>query len=59
MNGNGKYDAGVDALDDNQMQVTAGFFVVPEYPLGTFLGVVTCIAALAVFKSKRIHANKD
>ena len=59
VNGNGKYDAGVDALDDNQMQVTAGFFVVPEYPLGTFLGVVTCIAALAVFKSKRIHANKD
>ena len=34
-----------------------GFFVVPEYPLGTILGVAMCFAALAVFKSKslRIH----
>jgi hypothetical protein len=27
-NCNGKYDAGIDALDDNETQVTAGFFVI-------------------------------
>jgi len=54
--GNGVYDAGVDPLDDMDVGL-AGFFVVPEYPLGTILGVAICFAALAVFKSKslRIH----
>ncbi|MDH5688906.1 MAG: DNRLRE domain-containing protein [Candidatus Bathyarchaeota archaeon] len=54
--GNGVYDAGVDPLDDMDVGL-AGFFVVPEYPLGTILGVAMCFAALAVLKSKslRIH----
>jgi len=51
-----RYDHGVDALDDMDVNL-AGFFVVPEYPLGTILGLAMCFAALAVFKSKslRIH----
>jgi len=56
VNGNGIYDEGVDALDDMDVN-SAGFFVVPEYPLGTILGVAMCFAALAAFRSKglRIH----
>jgi len=32
-------------------------FVIPEYPLGTIMALVTCIAALAVFKSKHIRLH--
>jgi len=62
----GEYDIWVDRdgdgeLDDNEPVDTFGldygFFVIPEYPLGTILGLAMCFAALAVFKSKslRIH----
>ncbi len=37
VNGNGIYDAEVDALDDSDIEVTAGFFVIPEVPLGTIM----------------------
>ncbi len=47
VNGNGLYDANVDALDDSDVQVTAGFFVVPEVPLGTVMASVAMIIALA------------
>lgn len=54
VNKNGFYDEGIDALDDNDIEVTAGFFVIPEYLIGTILGLVGCFAALAVFRiSKR------
>jgi hypothetical protein len=54
VNGNGVYDEGIDALDDNDIEVTAGFFVIPEYGIGTILGLVGCFAALAVSRiSKR------
>lgn len=53
VNGNGVYDEDVDALDDSDIQVTAGFNVIPEYSLGTIMGLLACFAALAVFaKSK-------
>ena len=32
-------------------------FVIPEYPLGTIMALVTCVAALAVFKSKHIRLH--
>ena len=48
-NGNGKFDEGIDPLDDNDIEVTAGFFVVPEFWLGTILGLGGCFAALGVF----------
>jgi len=47
---NGKYDKGIDALDDEDIEVTAGFFVIPELPLGTLMGIVTCLVALATFR---------
>lgn len=58
VNGNGKYDENIDALDDEDIEVTAGFFVIPEYWLGTILGLIGCFAAFVVFgisKSKRWH----
>ncbi len=48
------YSSG-DVIDDSDIQVTAGFLVVPEYPLGTILGLAMCFAALALYKSKHIH----
>lgn len=60
VNGNGKYDAGVDALDDNDIKVTAGFLVIPEYPMGTILGLTGCLVALGVFSiSKRNRASAN
>jgi hypothetical protein len=57
VNGNGKYDAGVDALDDNDI-VTGGFLVIPEYLLGTILGLSGCFAALGTcYFSKRRRFN--
>lgn len=54
VNGNGVYDAGVDALDDCDIQVTAGFLVIPEYLFGAILGLIGCFAAFGVFRlSKR------
>lgn len=53
VNGNGKYDAGIDALDNNDIRVTAGLFVVPEYPLGAVLGFAGCLAALGVYRMSK------
>jgi hypothetical protein len=49
LNSNGQYDTDIDALDDNDIQVTAGFFVIPEYAFGTILGLIAFFAALGVF----------
>jgi hypothetical protein len=56
VNGNGKYDEGIDALDSNDIVTTAGFLVIPEYWLGAILGLAGCFAAFGVFRiSKRKH----
>jgi hypothetical protein len=49
VNGNGIYDAEVDALDDSDVVVTAGFFVIPEVPLGTIVISASMIIALATY----------
>jgi len=57
VNDNGNYDAGVDALDDNDIVNTAGLLIIPEYWLGTILGLAGCFAAFGAFhttKRKRI-----
>jgi len=51
LNGNGVYDAGIDALDDNDIEVTGGFFVIPEIPLGTIM------AAMGMFVAFIGYAN--
>ncbi|HVP26230.1 MAG TPA: hypothetical protein VMT26_01005, partial [Candidatus Bathyarchaeia archaeon] len=53
VNGNGKYDAGIDALDNNDVQVTAGFVVIPEYTIGTILALAGYVVALSVFQRAR------
>ncbi len=55
VNRNEKYDEGIDALDDVDIEVTAGFFVIPELPFGTLMGIVTCFLALATFSLKRVN----
>ena len=55
VNNNGKYDEDIDALDDEDIKVTAGFFVIPELPLGTLMGVVSCFMAIAFFRFKRLN----
>jgi hypothetical protein len=55
VNGDGLYYAESDALDDSDVQVTAGFFVIPELPLGTMLALATSILALAIYKKRKLH----
>jgi hypothetical protein len=50
----GVFDAGLDLVDS---VLIAGFFVVPEYPLGTILSITTFITALMVYKSKRTRVH--
>jgi hypothetical protein len=50
VNGNGKYDANVDALYNNKIVATAGFSLIPEYLFGTILGLAGCFAALGAFR---------
>jgi hypothetical protein len=56
VNSNGKFDAHIDALDNNDIAVTAGFFVVPETPFGTTL--VCMIAALVGFTAFKRSRTK-
>jgi hypothetical protein len=56
VNCNGKYDKNTDILLDNGVQVTAGFFVIPEYIIGTILGLAGCFAAYGAF---RLFKSKD
>jgi len=45
-------------LDDNDVVVTAGFLVIPEYWLGTILGLGGCFAAFGGFyMSKRKNSR--
>lgn len=58
VNNNTKYDAGIDALDDNDIEVTAGFFVIPELPLGTILAALSMFVALIGYVSFKRHQTK-
>jgi hypothetical protein len=50
VNGNGYYNKNIDCLDDNDLQVTAGFLIIPEYVLGTILGLAGFFAAFGAFR---------
>lgn len=49
---NGVYDSGIDILDNNDVQVTAGF-VIPEFASVTTLTMLFIIAALSVAVRRR------
>ncbi len=57
VNANGRYDLSIDAIDDNDI-VTAGFFVVPEYLLGTVMGLGGCFAAFGAYGLYRRRGSK-
>jgi diacylglycerol kinase family enzyme len=52
VNGDGKYNPCVDALDDCDVEITAGLHVIPEVPLGTVTALATALAALIVYKKR-------
>lgn len=60
VNGNGVYDEGVDVLDDNDVEVTAGLNVIPEVPLGTVLAGIAMVIAFGAYKKRKTRTpNKQ
>jgi hypothetical protein len=59
VNNNGIYDEGIDALDDSDIQVTAGFFVIPEVAIGSIMAAAAMFAALGLFAYKKKRAPKN
>jgi hypothetical protein len=56
VDGDGLYYAEADALDDSDIEVTAGFFVIPEVPLGPIMATIGMFAALIGFlRLKRLR----
>ena len=49
IDGDGLYHAATDALDDNDIEVTAGLFVIPEVPLGTLMASLAMITGLICY----------
>jgi len=52
INNNEIYDVGIDVLCDNNIQISAGFFVIPEAPLGTLTILMLAIIGLFVHKAR-------
>lgn len=63
VDGDGFYNQSRDALDDSDIEVTAGFNVIPEVPLGTIMASAAMIIALVAYvavpkwRRKREYAN--
>ncbi|MCW4030555.1 MAG: hypothetical protein NWE92_13030 [Candidatus Bathyarchaeota archaeon] len=55
VNANGLYDSGIDTLLNNQVEVTAGIFVLPEYAYGALLALIACFAAFIIIKKPRLN----
>jgi hypothetical protein len=58
VDGDGLYYAEVDAVDDNDIEVTAGFFVVPEVTLGSIMAATAMFTSLGLFAYKKKHTTK-
>jgi len=57
IDGNGRYEVDVDALDDLDIS-GAGFFVIPEYAIGTILALAVCFVGVLVYqRSKRTKSK--
>lgn len=52
-NNNGVYNPEKDSVWDNNVAITAGFTVLPEYPVGV-IAILACLAAFVVVKVKRL-----
>jgi len=58
VNRNGVYDEDIDVLCDNNVLVTAGFFVVPEVPAGAITALLLSLISLGIYKkTQKTHIN--
>lgn len=53
VNGNGQYDADIDALDDNDVEVTAGF-IVPEFSSILLIFIVATLLSAILLKKRKL-----
>jgi len=53
VNGNGLYDVDIDALDDNDIEVTAGF-IIPEFSSILLLFIVATAASVILLKKRKL-----
>jgi uncharacterized repeat protein (TIGR01451 family) len=53
VNGNGRYDVNIDALDNNDIMVTAGIFVIPEVTIGSVMAIASMFTALGLYAYKK------
>jgi hypothetical protein len=58
VNNNTKYDVGIDALDDNDIMVTAGFFVIPEVAIGSIMAIASMFTAFIGYIGFKRHRTK-
>ncbi len=54
VNDNGVYDSGLDALDDSDVEVTAGAQIIPEFPTGIVLTIFVSITLFALIIKKKL-----
>ena len=52
INNNGYYDEGVDALDNSDIEVTAGVIVIPEFSSTVILSLILVLTLLAGMVSR-------
>jgi hypothetical protein len=58
VNNNTQYDVGIDTLDDNDIEVTAGFFVIPEVAIGSVMAIASMFTALVGYLGLKRHRTK-
>jgi hypothetical protein len=58
VNNNTQYDVGIDTLDDNDIEVTAGFFVIPEVAIGSVMAIASMFTALVGYVGLKHHRTK-
>lgn len=56
VNGNGFYDAGIDALDNNDVEVTAGF-IIPEFTSFLILSLFMILTMLGAVLHRKTNAR--
>jgi len=53
VNGNGQYDAEIDALDNDDIEVTAGLIIIPEFPSFFVLSLFITVTLLAAIVRRK------
>jgi hypothetical protein len=58
VNGDGQYDPGIDVLDDRDIEVTAGFSVIPELSPSLILSLLMIVTLLAITVPRSLRKSK-